>query len=282
MNSKPYDYEAIFFDVGQGDVSLIRQIETDQSVLIDAKNGQKVCDFLKRHPKLKAIFVTHLDKDHIEGLPEIIGWLRSDREEKIKVFINIQNDDTKIAKKFKRALKAGYNEGVIEIESAFNEKDSIKKIKQIGGEFYILWPPHAELILNNKRNSTSLILRFQKESVKILFGGDAKGGVWKQIDTKLLKANLFKYPHHGGKLKKGKNYWAAEDIISNVAPKYIIVSFGKNNQYGHPSEEFKRAQKRFDKIQFFFTADGTITANIKSKTGEIRCEASRTSPEQLY
>jgi len=130
MNSKPYDYEAIFFDVGQGDVSLIRQIETDQSVLIDAKNGQKVCDFLKRHPKLKAIFVTHLDKDHIEGLPEIIGWLRSDREEKIKVFINIQNDDTKIAKKFKRALKAGYNEGAIEIETAFNEKDSIKKIKK--------------------------------------------------------------------------------------------------------------------------------------------------------
>jgi beta-lactamase superfamily II metal-dependent hydrolase len=275
MSNNPYDYEAIFFDVGQGDASLIREIATDKSVLIDAaKNGQKVCNFLKLHPKLKAIFVTHLDKDHIEGLPEIIGWLINNREEKTKIFINTQNDNTKIAKRFKRALKSAYNKGRIEIEAACNEKETVKKIKQIGGEFHILWPPYQELICNNNRNSTSLILRFQKKSVKILFGGDVQGNIWKQIDTNQLQANLLKYPHHGGKLKEGKNDWSAEELISNVAPKYIIVSYGKNNQHGHPSEEFKKAQKKFDKIKFFFTPDGTITANIKSNAGEINFEKS--------
>ncbi len=135
----------------------------------------------------------------------------------------------------------------------------------------ILWPPYRKVIrYPGNRNFGSLILRFDVGEFNLLLGSDAGGYVWPLVDQTVLKADVFRYPHHGGELFTGKNSWSADDLISKVNPDWIVVSVGVNNPHGHPSEEFINAQSRHPNIQVLYTTEGNINLQIKSSTGHIR------------
>jgi len=269
MGKIQYDYEIIFIDVGQGDATLIHQLSNMHSVLVDAGIANPVLTALKQSPQLKAIFVTHWDKDHIGGMPAVINWLSNQYREGTDVFINLQDTSTNIAKNFRRTLDEAYNDGTIIIKPACN--DSKDPIEIINGKFLMLWPPHAIVITHpDNRNFGSLILLFEVGAFGLLLGGDAGGDVWPQVDQTVLKADVFRYPHHGGELFTGKNSWSADDLISKVNPDWIVVSVGVNNPHGHPSEEFIDAQSRHPNIQVLYTTKGNINFQIKSVAGNIR------------
>ena len=149
-------------------------------------------------------------------------------------------------------------------------KEFPKHVELIDGNFLILWPLHETgLLYPDDRNLDSLILRFEVREFSLLLGGDAKGDVWPQLDQTALKADIFRYPHHGGKLCKNKDDWSANELISKVNPDWVVVSVGKNNPYDHPSEEFRQAKSRYPTIQFFDTTKGNIRLQIKSSTGNL-------------
>ena len=89
MGKIQYDYEVIFIDVGQGDATLIHQLSNMHSVLVDAGIATPVLTALKQSTQLKAIFVTHWDKDHIGGMSAVINWLSNKYQKAINVFINL-------------------------------------------------------------------------------------------------------------------------------------------------------------------------------------------------
>jgi competence protein ComEC len=269
------DYKIIFFDVGQEDATLIQKIPENNAVLIDAKDAGPVCDYLRNKGNLEAIFITHWDSDHINGIPNILTWLSDNHNQQniASVFINPPPPvDTKIAKRLKLKLHEAYEENIIQFGSVFNEGKSIKTIEQIGGIFYIIWPDYKQIIVHHDKNVGSLILRFEVGLCNLLLGGDVDGSVWpgiEKIDRKLLKADILKYPHHGGKLKKNENDWSGTDLIENVKPEWVVVSVGKNNQYNHPSNEFESAKQKFPEIKFLSTQDGTIDMQLESSKGKI-------------
>lgn len=269
MGKIQYDYEVIFIDVDQGDATLINWLSNMHSVLIDAGIPNPVLAILKQSAQLEAIFITHWDKDHIGGMPAVIKWLSNQYQKAIYIFINSQYATTDIAKKIRRTLDEAYEDGTIVLKFACN--DSKDPIEIIDGSFLILWPPSAKVITRPEdRNFGSLILRFEVGDFSLLLGGDAGGDVWPQVDQTVLKADVFRYPHHGGELFTGKSSWSADDLISKVNPDWIVVSVGLNNPHGHPSEEFIDAQSRHPNIQDLYTTEGNINFQIKSAAGNIR------------
>jgi beta-lactamase superfamily II metal-dependent hydrolase len=268
MGKIQYDYEAVFIDVGQGDATIIHKLSNMHSVLVDAGVANPVLSVLKQSSELEGIFITHWDKDHIDGMPAVIDWIKDQARNVVEVFVNLQHTTTKIAKRLTRTLDAAYNDRKIELKFACN--DSRGTIEIIDGNFFILWPPYGKVIGRpDHRNFGSVILRFEVGKFSLLLGSDAKGDVWPQLDRTALKADIFRYPHHGGKLYKNKDDWSADELITKVDPDWIVVSVGKNNPYGHPSEEFNQVKSRYPAIQFLDTTRGNIRLQTESPTGNI-------------
>lgn len=63
--------------------------------------------------------------------------------------------------------------------------------------------------------------------------GDASINVEKEILEKYKLANVdfLKVGHHGSDTSSGKEF------IDEINPKYLIISVGKNNRYGHPKDK---------------------------------------------
>lgn len=238
------------------------------SVLIDAGAREPVLSVLKKTNKLEGIFITHWHTDHIRGMPSVIKWLTNQHQYRVKVFINRQPSSSKTAERLRRTLEEADKEGSIELPLPYSDKPD--KIEIIDGCFFILWPLHKIGIFNpGKINLDSQILRFEAGEFSILLGGDASGDAWPQVEPTKLKADVLKFPHHGGKLYKNENDWTTDELISNVEPDWIILSVGKKKQHGHPSEEFVSAQAKHPNIHFLSTNKGNIHLQIESATRKI-------------
>jgi len=271
MSKAEHDYEVIFVDVGQGDATLIRQLSSMNSVLIDAGVANPVLSVLKRGAELEGIFITHWDKDHIGGMSAVISALSNQNQKAVEIYVNRQAQSTDISKRLSKTLDEARESGTIILKMAYKEFPG--QVQLIGGIFFIFWPLHETALLHpDDRNFDSLILHFEVGKFSLLLGGDAKGDVWPQIDQSSLKADVLRYPHHGGKLFKNKDNWCADELISKVNPGWVIVSVGKKKQHGHPSEEFTSAKSKHPNIQFLSTAKGNINLQIESSAGNIRME----------
>ncbi len=206
-------------------------------------------------------------------MPALINWLHEKQQQNVKLFFKREIAPSKLAKRVRRVIAAAVKEKVLEAFYAYSDfpyPNGQGLIKMLGGRFLILWPPHGNIIASESRNPDSLILLFEVNAFRLLSGGDASGSVWPLIASEDLKARVLKYPHHGGELKQTSESWNADDLISHVEPEFIVVSVGKNNRYGHPSEEILQAEKKHSDRKFLYTSkEGSIELNVCSATGKI-------------
>ena len=90
--------------------------------------------------------------------------------------------------------------------------------------------------LNNKdygnENDNSSVIYTKLNNHKFLFMGDAGVEVEQDLIEKynLKDIDVLKVGHHGSKTSSG------EKFITEINPKYSIISVGKNNRYGHPND----------------------------------------------
>jgi beta-lactamase superfamily II metal-dependent hydrolase len=254
-------YEIIFISIGHGDATLIRNKNNQQTALIDAGKAKPVLSVFRESDDLKAIFITHWDKDHYYGMPSILKSLLSQCKKNIKVYINRQYPRSRAALRFRRTLAEAKENGTIIIDHAYANDP---QINMLGGRFIILWPEHDTGILNTQTNIDSIVVRFNVAELGILFGGDAIGSAWSQIPPNELKALILRFPHHGGNLSNGPNSRTCEELISDVDPLFIIISARKHDP-NHPSAEFKNAMKNHPDRHFLFTAEGNVNMHVERK-----------------
>lgn len=268
MSMEEHDYEATFVDVGQGDATVINQLVSRRSVLVDAAAGNPVISVLRSAGELEAIFVTHWHKDHIGGIPAVLDWLAKQQRKNVSVYVNPQFSSTRVEERLRRTLDEKYEDGIINLKSAFN--DAMDSGEIIGGIFRILWPRWKEIVTKpDGLNLGSLIILVRIGSTTLLFGGDAGGDVWPKVDQKALSADILKYPHHASRLQRSENDWTADNLISKVKPAWVIFSVGKKKQYGHPSGEFVVAQRKHASVHFVSTGEGSVRLRIESATRKV-------------
>lgn len=268
MDKDNADYKVIFVDVGQGDSTIIFKLSNMHSVLVDAGSAPPVLSQLKETSELEGIFITHWHHDHIGGIPAIISWLQDNNQKDVGVYVNRQVQSSNISKRLAKTFDEARENKTIILYPAYKEFPQQAVI--IGGCFFILWPTHENAILYpDDKNLDSVVLRFEVDKFRLLLGGDAEGDVWTHINSDDLKADVFRYPHHGAELTATGKDCMANEIINKINPAWIVVSVGTDNPHGHPSRQFIDARSTYTGIQFLDTTNGNIILQIESNTAYI-------------
>ena len=115
----------------------------------------------------------------------------------------------------------------------------------------------------DNENDNSNVIYTELDGYKFMLMGDASSTTEKEIIDKynLPDIDVLKVGHHGSKTSSSKEF------ISEINPKYSIISVGKNNRYGHPNKE---ALNNLDNSKIYRTdIDGSIMFKMKNNKFKI-------------
>ncbi len=221
-----------FWDVGQGDGTVIR-LPDGSVILIDVgPKGSPIIDWLSdRKCPLKAVVITHNDEDHAGSLPSLVKipgisigrvYMLLDRDKKSRQFLNIWEPV------HDEEVRGRLSVRVLSIDSIIWQSgdDSLR----------VLYPSFSENIEAKEPNETSAIVCYlHKDEVKIIWPGDAP---MKIVAEKCAGTRPFLLhgPHHGAPVdRKSKGF---DGWVQALTPERTFISVGTNNQYNIPSPDY--------------------------------------------
>lgn len=207
-----------FLDVGQADAALV---ECDgHYMLIDGGNKEDanlVYSVLKKDgvPKLDIVVGTHAHEDHIGGLPGAFNYTTADL-----TLCPVTSYDSKAFSDF--AKYADQQGGGIVVPSV--------------GDTYDLGSATVAVLGVNggtDTNDTSIVLKVTYGETSFLFTGDAEREAEQAIlnSGADLSATVLKVGHHGSDTS------TSYPFLREIMPEYAVISVGKGNSYGHPTED---------------------------------------------
>lgn len=249
-------------NVGQGDSTLIELPHQNKVYLIDTGGvlrferekwqqskalfevgRQVVVPYLKargiRH--IDALIITHADADHMEGAEEVMQ---------------------EIAVRELHITPNSWQKPIMQQVLAEAQQQNITIKEKLAGEAWQVGDVDLRYVMPRdtayEGNDDSLVLFVQQKDFTALFTGDleAPGEAQLLATQQLPQLTLLKVGHHGSKTS------SSEAFLRTVMPKLSIFSTGKNNRYGHPSEE---VMARFTDLQLatLNTAEvGTIRIRV--------------------
>ncbi|NTV44655.1 MAG: MBL fold metallo-hydrolase [Candidatus Yonathbacteria bacterium] len=241
-------------DVGQGDAIYIRHGNED--VLIDGSKDRSVLRGLGRampfwDRSIDVILATHPDADHIGGLPDVLT-----RYTVGTVIESGNTSDTAVYKEFEQDIQK---------EGARHVVGTRGTIVRLGDDAYmeILFPDRSQSeVVQWESNMSSLVIRLvHGDSVAILTGDapiDSENYVVGMYGAG-LHADVLKTGHHGSKTSTSDAFLAA------VAPKYVAISVGCDNTYGHPSPSVVEKIRAFGATIGNTCEDGTLVYESEGK-----------------
>lgn len=215
-------FTVTYLDVGQGDSIFIKYPHNQGNILIDTGGIvnsdyqvaiNKTIPYLKSFgvTKLDYLILTHGDYDHMGDSNVLVNNF------KVKNVVFNCGPINTLEKELNKLLK----------EKQIPSYYCINKISIKNNKLEFLNTKHYD-----NENDNSNVIYTNYNNYRFLFMGDA--GLSKEKDI-LKKYNLesidfLKVGHHGS------NTSSSEEFITNIHPKYSLISVGKNNKYGHPKE----------------------------------------------
>lgn len=249
--------EVHFIDVGQGDAVFIKCGE--HAMLIDAgdnSKGSAVQLYLTKQgvSKLDYVIGTHPDADHIGGLDVIITKFDCNT-----VIMPETERDT-----------ATYRDVIMAMEYK-----GYQNTPPVPGDSYQLGEAVFTIIAPNRDygedyNNASVGLLLCHGDNRFIFTGDAESEA--EEDMLLngidLSADVMKAGHHGSSSS------GSAAFLDAVNPKYVVISCGEGNSYGHPHAEFLNALRERG-VQVFRTDEqGSIAVTSDGKNLTWNCAPS--------
>lgn len=219
------EFQVHVIDVGQGDSILVSA--DGQTMLIDAAEssaGDKILRYLNAQniTELNYAAATHMHADHIGGFPKVFASVKP------KIMLEPVFEDSLIptTKTYEKYLDA------VEASGAEYKELKTGETFTLGNAQVTVLAPVSEHA--SSLNNTSLVLRVQYDDIVCIFTGDMETPeektVLSTVDNSLLKADFLKAGHHGSDTSSG------EAFLEQVQPKYVGISCGVDNKYGHPAE----------------------------------------------
>lgn len=207
-----------FIDVGQADAVLV--MCTEKTMLIDGGNAEDsnlIYAYLQKQniTHLDYVVCTHAHEDHVGGLSGALTAATAG-----KVMAPVTDYNTKAFRNF--VAKAEARGCEITVPKA--------------GETFLLGDATVTVLGPVKKysdtNNTSIVLRVVYGNTSFLFTGDMESTAEKDLleSGAMLQATVLKVGHHGSDTS------TCYAFLKAVAPRYGVISVGKNNQYNHPSE----------------------------------------------
>lgn len=212
----PGRLEVHYMDVGQGDATLV--LCDGHALLIDAGDNSKgtaVQNYLRKQgvKHLDYVIGTHPDADHIGGLDVVITKFPCDTV----MMPELEKD----------------NNTYRDVMEALSYQNMEKTVPQPGDSFMLgraCFTVIAPLKEYRDANNNSISIVLQNGQNRFLFTGDAEEEAETDIleSGALIKADVFQAGHHGSSTSN------SEEFLRAVSPEYVVISCGKDNDYGHP------------------------------------------------
>lgn len=250
-----------FIDVGQADSALISC--DGHHMLIDGGNradSDLVYTVLKNEDitHLDLVIGTHSDEDHIGGIAGALTYADADM-----ILCPVTEHSSKAFENFKKY--ADMQGGGILIPSI--------------GESFDLGSADVDILAVNSgsgTNDTSIVTKITYGETAFLFTGDAESETEAFLlnSGEDLTADVLKVSHHGSSSA------SSAEFLNAVMPDYSVISVGKGNSYGHPTEE---VLERLEDIgttilrtdlsgDIIFISDGTSVSYTTQKRNDSSIE----------
>ena len=209
---------AYFFDVGQGDATLLAG--PDCTIVIDAGRHDRkdVVPLLESAgvQSIDLLIATHPHADHIGQFAQIL--------ETFPVREVWMSGEPQPSRTFERTLDAVLSSG-----AAYHEPRA--------GESYRIGSARVEVLnpvkLIGDLHASSVCVRISFGQVAFVFTGDAETPTEREMIQRgqVLSAQILQLGHHGSRTS------SAPEFLYAVQPQVAIYSAGEGNSYGHPHEE---------------------------------------------
>ena len=237
-------------DVGQADSILIRQGGT--VALVDCGLDERVVSALVRNNvhHIDAVFVTHWDKDHWGGLPDVLDQFSVGT---IAVAANALED---------APAEVLNRPGVTYRQVARGDAIDIGAFRA-----RVMWPFDT---VDGEGNEDSLVLLLSYvqggQSLRMLLTGDAELDQEREFVQEVGDIDVLKLGHHGSKVSVDL------DLLETLKPELSIASAGEGNRYGHPSDACIDSVKEAGGAFACTIEHGDITVTPTAKGFAMRCQ----------
>jgi competence protein ComEC len=228
--------EVTVLDVGQGD-SIFVAFPGGRTMLVDA-GGLPGSSFIRsRRPgmdvgedvvspflwtrglkRLDTVVLTHAHQDHLGGLAAVLR--------------NFQVGELWVGREVRTPAFAALLALAHQRDTPVIQRQRGDTFNWDGIHLRVLWPASGGPV-DTARNDDSLVLRLETGSESVLLAGDIEQPVERAlaIGGDVLTAQFLKIPHHGSPSS------TTEAFLDSVRPRFVAISAGENNPFGHPSPD---------------------------------------------
>jgi competence protein ComEC len=246
------DFQVHFLDVGQGD-SILVFYPDGKTMLVDGgkrEMGKYVVQYLKDQgvKSLDLVVSTHPDADHLGGLIDVLETIP------VKAVLDSgKAHTTVIYSDYLRVLQA---KGIP--VSVAKEGQLLDLDKRVRVEVLNSGDAHED------NNEASIVLKLSMNTIDFLLTGDAEAGQEaKMVQTFNVEAEVLKAGHHGSATS------TSDVFLDEVKPKVAILSYGKDNSYGHPHKEVLDRLSRWGTSIFSTAQSGSIVVKTNGSTYDV-------------
>lgn len=265
LNFIPKTFTISFIDVGQGDSMLI-STPKGKKILIDGGGSrdeesfnigkQTLIPYLlnKGITKLDYILISHFDSDHATGVAQILGKI-----DVSSIILTRQLEENDI---YRHILSIAKEK---KIKLIYVKEGDVLKI---GGIKISIIHPENKLMINNPMNNNSIVCKVEYNSFSMLLTGDIEMEAEELILRKNinLKADVLKVAHHGSKTS------TTGEFLKAINPKVALIGVGKNNNFGHPSNEVIQRLKENGTRIYRTDENGEISITVNKKGRIIKIQ----------
>jgi competence protein ComEC len=230
-----------FIDVGHGDCIFIQTPDDGipnngraegYRILIDAGEVKYSHNYpltylkklgLKRGDEIDYVIATHLDADHVDGLPMVYDTFH---------VLNTIEPGYEHARGPAKAFRAAACKESLEGTTFWRDPVKSGLIAKLGNKLDLGSELDVRLLYSRavhpdssdtRTNGSSIVLRLGYRSVSLLLMGDAPRAIESRLLTRYgdrLKSTVLKVGHHGSKTASGTAF------LRGVSPKYAVVCAG--------------------------------------------------------
>lgn len=222
-----------FLDVGQGDAIHIRS-DSGRHYLMDGGSTStshvgkyRIIPYLKSQGigRLEAVFISHMDEDHVNGIIEMI----EDGSIEIGILILADTSGKEVSEKMKSLIHLARDSA---IPIGYMKQGDV--ITDGITRFSCMHPKGGGS--DADANAASMVLKMEYGNFSVLLTGDVEEGGETMLTSYLRSTQeggitVLKAAHHGSK------YSTSQDFLNITAPQIAVISCGKKNSYGHPHDE---------------------------------------------
>lgn len=235
-HDKRGELQITMLDVGQGDGIYIKT-PAGKHYLIDGGSSDvtnvgtyRIEPYLESQgvEALDYVFVSHGDGDHTSGIEEMLANQKLGIQIHTIVLPNEQVIDDALYALAELASENGTKVVIMEVGDAIEDEKSFS-----GNQMLLTCVAPFDTYEGEIGNASSMVLDLQYGEFDMLFTGDLeKDGEEIVVDSGILRDyDVLKVGHHGSK------YATSEKFLEQVKPEIALISAGRENAYGHPSEE---------------------------------------------